>query len=1578
MLLVLCIGVSLALFLDVVDPALNPPEYILEYSQFLKECYIQHFTSVQDDEWPPMDTSRQVFSNLAIIKREQTPDSKPHDNVHGNIDSIVAIKEPIELDHIVLPIFNESTTSSNFKVLLEGAPGVGKTTVLKKICLDWANGKILQEYKLVIFYSLRDIEHSNLDLVTLLHPPKSKAKKVADYLEEIKISGQYCLFLLDGYDELSDENRSKRSALVNQIITGKILGNCSVVVSSRPYASSRLRRHSRINRRVEVLGFTREQIVHHINNSISSECDSKTLIQALDNRLDILSLCYIPLNCNIVLFVYKQKGNKLPATLTELYDTFILHTIKRSAIKQQSLESEAEQIEEANEINELPEFLLKRLDLLCKVAFCCLEKDQLSVSTKELTSDVDGILSLGLLSSMQLMNERSIIKQYQFLHLTIQEFLAARYLAFQVTDTYDFFKNNVDKVRFRLTFMFLAGLTSLNFVLNGNYLLENILFIKKTKIELLLKYSGSEIEMYRNNEYGENCEPVDTERIEQWNTFLLHAQMFFESQRTSFNNLFSFQSNSFEIDGLTLSKFDSFAIAHLLSCIPEDFVWTVLNLTYSNTPVDSVIYKKHLHTNAKEICLKKTHQLLLDDVPFSCILSILDKNYWLTSLQFNCDELNHSNFCKLCDTIAKNKCLPEICINKRKYKETTISKKVVTVNITNQMCSASLILLLRFLDGQSLEHFNIACNKYAFDDCKLCRSRGIEAVKDFGKLIGKSLESIDLHDCNVSLELINTLVSSATGLKELNINGNDYNSGFGTLPKLFSRGTVIIIYNLRLQPVNGQEIIIDDFDEYSDTEVNKLFNAPLILPQEFTRLRCNMLCFYEVELRYLSEFLCQNLQFTCVEFFKHYYDECNTQCSDLAQLVEAVIHHPSIKFFSGFDLEYCKEFLSFRFGCAKIAATLLTHVDHAHLNTITISNLSSCMCDSPSTLVSEKLSETLVLCKALKKLDLTNCDLSETIISSIVKSISAYNLDTIDDVILEKNCIGRQNLFKLLSLMIARPQIIINVYGLSLKIENQLLKVFDYDRDSEVNNFLCLLQLPCEIKSIEFESNIYKVLADFRFNTIMSFILVNSSVICVKFSCIEKLSCSQSYKLSQSILNHPVLEEISFKLGTSDVLISHSHLQWKNGICPSTLNNLLNFLKPENLEIVDISGNTNNFIKCCDCNNDLGDIVCTTFLNLITICKRLTVIDISSCFLSCETITRLMCHLKHSKSLKKLNLSANGISHETITKLSAMIVFGNLEMFKSSEFVLHMTNRPNLSMEIIIKNFEHFDAIFQAFTFESKPLQLKKCCIKSEYSHLDCMDEHRCTVFIDTSNTILEQLHFTKISLGKCRLLISNAAESCFLQDLSLVSANLDSSAVILLLNKLTGNTNLKSLSMAHNFLDDLHEELGKAFQYLFQNNECLESLNVSDCHLSLGVFEHIASGLSQNQTLKRLDISMHKFQNGQFIEQILEENQSIQVIKMSFCVLQEIGNGLSVNSTLEELYLEQDDDYFQMNYILDIGWAFFCNSLQLNTTLRLIDIGIVYLNSKLQEALKKLTTMKNSLKVTKGPIKRFFLCCPR
>ena len=136
---------------------------------------------------------------------------------------------------------------------------------------------------------------------------------------------------MDGYDELSYEDRTQNSLFLDIVRRNKF-SKCSVLVTSRPYASDYLQQLHSVNRRVEVLGFTEEQIKHCIMENIPNKAKATALVLSLKERQDIVSLCYIPLNCAIVLYVYVKEQCSLPCSLTKLYEIFILNAVKRKVI----------------------------------------------------------------------------------------------------------------------------------------------------------------------------------------------------------------------------------------------------------------------------------------------------------------------------------------------------------------------------------------------------------------------------------------------------------------------------------------------------------------------------------------------------------------------------------------------------------------------------------------------------------------------------------------------------------------------------------------------------------------------------------------------------------------------------------------------------------------------------------------------------------------------------------------------------------------------------------------------------------------------------------------------------------------------------------------------------------------------------------------------------------------------------------------------------------------------------------------------------------------------------------------------
>ena len=217
---------------------------------------------------------------------------------------------------------------------------------------------------------------------------------------------------------------------------------------------------------MEVVGFTDQQIKECIRRNITDEVKGNELVEQLTQRLDIFSLCYIPLNCAIVLYVYKQQNYNLPRTLTQLYTLYILHALKRSA---RIHFSETVHSASIHHLNTLPECIQVPFSTLCEMAFNGLQDDQLGFSQlPQILQECPGGRGtkpelLGLMSGAVSFSETGEELSYQFTHLTVQEFLAAWFAANKLSaeEQSKLFQEKWIKQRFKMMLLFLAGITEL-------------------------------------------------------------------------------------------------------------------------------------------------------------------------------------------------------------------------------------------------------------------------------------------------------------------------------------------------------------------------------------------------------------------------------------------------------------------------------------------------------------------------------------------------------------------------------------------------------------------------------------------------------------------------------------------------------------------------------------------------------------------------------------------------------------------------------------------------------------------------------------------------------------------------------------------------------------------------------------------------------------------------------------------------------------------------------------------------------------------------------------------------------------
>ena len=227
---------------------------------------------------------------------------------------------------------------------------------------------------------------------------------------------------MDGFDEMPSSIVCDESSLIMELIRGDCLPKATRLVTSRPSALHKIKvpyRH------IEILGFTDECKVKFAEATFKSEPDVLTHFKNFIFSNPIIeSLMYIPVNCAIIAQVYKdiKRSRKLmPKTMTQLYTTLILVLIRRHMIEKKKWDEDSKI---PNNLNDLPDEIITDLKGVSELAYRGLLIEGLKIVFTD--SDVgEGFQHLGLLSETKEMYVEGAKSSYSFLHLSIQEFLAA-------------------------------------------------------------------------------------------------------------------------------------------------------------------------------------------------------------------------------------------------------------------------------------------------------------------------------------------------------------------------------------------------------------------------------------------------------------------------------------------------------------------------------------------------------------------------------------------------------------------------------------------------------------------------------------------------------------------------------------------------------------------------------------------------------------------------------------------------------------------------------------------------------------------------------------------------------------------------------------------------------------------------------------------------------------------------------------------------------------------------------------------------------------------------------------------------
>ena len=414
-------------------------------------------------DWPQR-VGQDFFGRLALLEtQDRQADPETIQQIawcvlRGNIDEIPCFTKNkiilIDIEDVLKP--NESGQS--LIVVIDGPPGIGKTTLCRKLLNMWANGQIKHEqYDLVIYCPLRKIKIGQASTLKDMFVYQCReVDMVTEWFD--RRHGEGLLIIFDGWDELSVELR--QSSLATRIIRKELLDKCSVIVTSRSYASSSLLDLDSINRHFEVMGFTVQEIKNVVNGTLEKAPHlAEKLVQDLEVRGDVQSLCYIPLVCSIVILVYRKENGQLPTTLTQLYENFILQTIRRYVEIKKPGNIRPRQI---HNLHHLPSPVIATpFQEMCKFAYVSLKENnpRMTFSIFQVQQSLNESTKadyLGLLTTFTVYDD----EYYQFLHLSIQEFLAAWWIT-KYEKTEKVFNDHFNDDHFRMCLRFVSGLTHL-------------------------------------------------------------------------------------------------------------------------------------------------------------------------------------------------------------------------------------------------------------------------------------------------------------------------------------------------------------------------------------------------------------------------------------------------------------------------------------------------------------------------------------------------------------------------------------------------------------------------------------------------------------------------------------------------------------------------------------------------------------------------------------------------------------------------------------------------------------------------------------------------------------------------------------------------------------------------------------------------------------------------------------------------------------------------------------------------------------------------------------------------------------
>ena len=434
------------------------------------------------------------YINLVIVTTKDQLDkekqlfARTHSSaIRSTYEEVYGVKDSIDVKDIF-----KTCKQSKKQVLVFGRAGIGKSTFCRFIAHQWAKGLLWPQYELLAIIPLRRLTanrypegkiYSLADLVKKEAFKYELSKKEQELFEE-QFDIRKTLWILDGYDEIIQNIPTHLEYLLEQL-----LETPHHILTSRPY-------HNTLSYDVqmEITGFTDENItqyVHQFFNQLENEQDSsankiQSLLKFLKTNSSAFGVAHIPINLELICSIWSNEdlSSAENMTITTLYTMIIDWLCRRY------LESKNVNIKTLSE-SDVHQKCSNELTFLQCLAFKAMETNtiiirplffqEISQETNIFLRDISSILNFGVLkcfSKQGLGNQVELKKDHYFIHLSFQEYFAARYMMHLLEGPMHdkavaFIQSTKYDQRYLLMFTFISGLLSEFNVHSGSDILWN-------------------------------------------------------------------------------------------------------------------------------------------------------------------------------------------------------------------------------------------------------------------------------------------------------------------------------------------------------------------------------------------------------------------------------------------------------------------------------------------------------------------------------------------------------------------------------------------------------------------------------------------------------------------------------------------------------------------------------------------------------------------------------------------------------------------------------------------------------------------------------------------------------------------------------------------------------------------------------------------------------------------------------------------------------------------------------------------------------------------------------------------------